>query len=146
MIPCSLRRIVSNEVPGAVTLATGATTPEVRGLRSNIKSMTAGPYPLMPQGLNLILSPRELADIVAYWQSRRCGWGMCRSPGVAEAPAKLRFDGFPGHWSANTLPPGRSLLHPGARDLPDPSRVTRAMACQRGPQVLEFLVRVDTGS
>ena len=63
--------IVTNQGPDAVTLATGAATPEMRVPRADIKSMTSGQYSLMPQGLDLILSPEELADIVAYLQSRR---------------------------------------------------------------------------
>ncbi len=63
--------MVSNQGPDAITLTTGVSSPEVRVPRAAIKSMTAGLYSLMPQGLDLILSPQELADIVAYLQSRR---------------------------------------------------------------------------
>jgi putative membrane-bound dehydrogenase-like protein len=63
--------IVTNQGGAAFTLATGAATPAVRVPQGEIKSMTPGAFSLMPQGMDQILSPEELADVVAYLQSRR---------------------------------------------------------------------------
>lgn len=63
--------IVTNQNNESLTLATGAVTPPAVVPRAAIKSMTPGTLSLMPQGIDQILSPQELADVVAYLQSRR---------------------------------------------------------------------------
>jgi len=63
--------IVTNQGREALTLATGAATPAVRVPQAGIKSMTPGAFSLMPQGMDQVLTPQELADVVAYMQSQR---------------------------------------------------------------------------
>lgn len=63
--------IVTNQGADSVTLTVGAGTPEVRVPQADIKSLTPGQFSLMPQGLDLILTPQELADVVAFLQSQR---------------------------------------------------------------------------
>ena len=63
--------IVTNQGAESVTLTVGAGTPEVRVPQADIKSLTPGQFSLMPQGLDLILTPQELADVVAFLQSQR---------------------------------------------------------------------------
>ncbi len=63
--------IVTNEGAAGLTLATGAAAPAVHLDRSRIKSMTPGTFSLMPQGVDSILTPEELADVVAYLESRK---------------------------------------------------------------------------
>ena len=61
--------IVTNQGAGAVTLAPGAAVPEVRVPQSEIKSIAPGKFSLMPEGLDRILTPQELADIITFLQS-----------------------------------------------------------------------------
>jgi putative membrane-bound dehydrogenase-like protein len=63
--------IVTNQNGGSLTLATGATTPPASVPRTEIKHLTPGQFSLMPQGLDQILAPQELADVVAYLQAKR---------------------------------------------------------------------------
>jgi putative heme-binding domain-containing protein len=63
--------IVTNQGGDAVTVATGAATPPVRVPRTEIKHLAPGQFSLMPQGIDQILTPQELADVMAYLQSRR---------------------------------------------------------------------------
>ena len=63
--------IVTNQGAESVTLTVGAAAPEVRVPKADIKSLTPGQFSLMPQGLDLILTPQELADVVAFLQSQR---------------------------------------------------------------------------
>ncbi len=63
--------IVTNQGTESVTLTVGAAAPEVRVPQADIKSLTPGQFSLMPQGLDLILTPQELADVVTFLQSQR---------------------------------------------------------------------------
>jgi putative heme-binding domain-containing protein len=63
--------IVTNQGSDALTLATGAATPAVRVTRKEIRDLSPGQFSLMPQGIDQILTPQELADVMAYLQSRR---------------------------------------------------------------------------
>ena len=63
--------IVTNQGAGAVTLTSGAAIPEIRVPIKEIKSMEPGKFSLMPEGLDRVLTPAELADIVAFLQSSR---------------------------------------------------------------------------
>jgi putative heme-binding domain-containing protein len=63
--------IVVNQNTDTLTLATGATTPPARVPRHDIKNLTPGQFSLMPQGIDQSLTPQELADVIAYLQSRR---------------------------------------------------------------------------
>ena len=62
---------MTNQGTESVTLTVGAAAPEVRVPQTDIKSLTPGQFSLMPQGLDLILTPQELADVVAFLQSQR---------------------------------------------------------------------------
>jgi hypothetical protein len=53
-------------VAEAVTVATGAVTPTVTVPAVEIAEMKLGKASLMPQGLDRILTPGELADVVAF--------------------------------------------------------------------------------
>ena len=62
--------ILKNESQDALTLATSATT-EVRIPRGEVAAMTEGPVSLMLPGFDGILTPRELADLIAFLQTAR---------------------------------------------------------------------------
>ncbi len=62
--------ILKNESQDALTLATSATT-EVRIPRAEVAAMAEGPVSLMLPGFDGILSPRELADLIAFLQTAR---------------------------------------------------------------------------
>ena len=62
--------ILKNESQDALTLATSATT-EVRIPRADVAAMTEGPVSLMLPGFDGILTPRELADLIAFLQTAR---------------------------------------------------------------------------
>lgn len=66
-----LHGIVTAQGGDSLTLTTGAATPPVRVARSDIKHITPGTFSLMPQGIDQILSAQELADVVAYLQSKQ---------------------------------------------------------------------------
>ncbi len=61
--------IVTNQGRDTLTVATGAATPETQVPLADIKSMTPGAFSLMPQGIDHILKPEELADLIAFLQS-----------------------------------------------------------------------------
>ncbi len=63
--------MVQNEGADAVTLATSAVTPPVRMPRAEIRSVEPGAFSLMPQGLDSVLTPQELADVLAYLASQK---------------------------------------------------------------------------
>ncbi len=54
-----------------LTLRTGAVTPDVTVPAADIDTLTPGAASLMPQGIDLILTPQELADITAFLLSLR---------------------------------------------------------------------------
>ena len=60
--------ILKNESQDAITLATSATT-TVQIPRVDVAAMSEGPMSLMPPGFDGILSPKELADLIAYLQT-----------------------------------------------------------------------------
>ena len=62
--------ILKNESQDALTLATSATT-EVHIPRADVAAMTEGPVSLMLPGFDGILTPRELADLIAFLQTAR---------------------------------------------------------------------------
>ncbi|MBM4058825.1 MAG: c-type cytochrome [Planctomycetes bacterium] len=57
--------IIRDETATEIVLQTSATMAE-RILRSGIESLTAGTVSLMPKGFEQLLTPQELADLVAY--------------------------------------------------------------------------------
>ena len=57
-----------NESQDTIALATSATT-EVRIARVDVAAMTEGPVSLMPQGFDVLLSPEEFSDLIAYLQT-----------------------------------------------------------------------------
>jgi putative heme-binding domain-containing protein len=61
--------VIRNQSAETITLGTGAATPEVQIRLSDVKSMQAGQFSLMPAGLDVILAPQELADLIAFLQS-----------------------------------------------------------------------------
>lgn len=61
--------IITNEGPDSLTLTTGAVTPAVTVKRADIAGMKPGSASLMPQGIDQILTPQELADVLAFLQS-----------------------------------------------------------------------------
>jgi putative heme-binding domain-containing protein len=61
--------IITNEGPDSLTLTTGAVTPAVTVKRADIAGMKPGSASLMPQGIDQILTPHELADVLAFLQS-----------------------------------------------------------------------------
>ena len=62
--------ILKNESQDAITLATSAAT-EVRIPRVEVAAMTEGPASLMPPGFDGLLSPQEIADLLAFLQTLR---------------------------------------------------------------------------
>ena len=60
--------ILKNESQDAIALSTSATT-EVRIPRVDVAAMTEGPVSLMPQGFDVLLSPEEFSDLIAYLQT-----------------------------------------------------------------------------
>ena len=62
--------IVRRETAEDITLALGADQ-EVTLKRSSVESMRPGKVSIMPAGIDKILSPGELADLVAFLASRR---------------------------------------------------------------------------
>ncbi len=62
--------ILKNQTRDALTVATGATT-EVNIPTAQVAAMAEAPVSLMPPGLDTILTPRELADIVAFLQTKK---------------------------------------------------------------------------
>jgi putative heme-binding domain-containing protein len=63
--------IVTNQGTETLTLTTAAATPETRVPRSEIKSLGSGQFSLMPQGMDQVLTPVELADLIAFLQSMK---------------------------------------------------------------------------
>ncbi len=63
--------IISNRSPQSLTLVVGPAAPDVHVPQADIQSLTPGQFSLMPQGLDQVLRPQELADVVAFLQSRR---------------------------------------------------------------------------
>jgi putative membrane-bound dehydrogenase-like protein len=63
--------IVTDQSGEGVTITTGAAGPVIRVAQADIKSLAPGKFSLMPQGLDLVLTPQELADVVAFLQSSR---------------------------------------------------------------------------
>ena len=61
--------IIRSQSAQSVTLLTGAVTPDVTVATADIAAMNAGTASLMPQGIDQILTPQELADLVAFLQS-----------------------------------------------------------------------------
>ncbi len=61
--------IIKSQNPQTVTLLTGAVTPDATVPAAEIAEMKAGAASLMPQGVDLILTPQELADLVAFLMS-----------------------------------------------------------------------------
>jgi putative membrane-bound dehydrogenase-like protein len=61
--------ILHSQTPQSVTLFTGAVTPDVTVATEEIAAMNPGTVSLMPQGIDQILTPQELADLVAFLQS-----------------------------------------------------------------------------
>jgi putative heme-binding domain-containing protein len=63
--------IVRSQSPQSVTLITGAVTPDVTVSTSDIAAMNPGAASIMPQGVDQILTPQELADLVAFLMSMK---------------------------------------------------------------------------
>lgn len=61
--------IVRKDAPDEVVLATGPDS-EVRIGRADIAELQQGEISLMPPGMDVIMSPAELADLVAFLKSR----------------------------------------------------------------------------
>jgi putative heme-binding domain-containing protein len=61
--------ILRSQSPQSVTLITGAVTPDVTVAVADIASLNPGTLSLMPQGIDQILTPQELADLIAFLQS-----------------------------------------------------------------------------
>ena len=57
--------IIRDETPDSLRLASGPTT-ETKVPRSEVIAITEGSMSLMPPGFDGLLSPEELADLVAY--------------------------------------------------------------------------------
>lgn len=57
------------DAPDEVVLATGPDS-EVRIGRADIAELQQGEISLMPPGMDVIMSPAELADLVAFLKSR----------------------------------------------------------------------------
>ena len=58
--------IITNESAATLTLATGAVTPPMTVNRADLAEMKPGTASLMPQGMDQILTPQELADVAAF--------------------------------------------------------------------------------
>ncbi len=61
--------IVRNQSAQSVTLTTGAVTPDVTVAAAEVAAMNPGAASLMPQGIDQILTPQELADLVTFLMS-----------------------------------------------------------------------------
>ncbi len=61
--------IIKNQNAQSVTLVTGAVTPDATVATADIAAMNPGAASLMPQGIDQILTPQELADLVAFLMS-----------------------------------------------------------------------------
>ena len=61
--------IVRKDAADEIILATGPES-EVRLSRANISDVQQGEISLMPPGMDVIISPSELADLVAFLKSR----------------------------------------------------------------------------
>ena len=61
--------IVRKDAPDEMILATGPDS-EVRIGREDIAGLSPGEFSLMPPGMDVIMSPAELADLVAFLKSR----------------------------------------------------------------------------
>jgi len=57
--------IVRDETPTEIVVQTGAATAE-RILRGDIETLEPGTASLMPKGYDTLLTPQELADLVAF--------------------------------------------------------------------------------
>lgn len=62
--------ILKKDAPDEVLLATGAQT-EVRIARGDIKQMQPGVLSLMPEGFETVLTPQEIADLVAFLKAAK---------------------------------------------------------------------------
>jgi putative heme-binding domain-containing protein len=62
--------IAKNQTSDTLTLATGATT-EIKIPTSKIAAMTEAPVSIMPPGFDGILTPAELADLVAFLRATK---------------------------------------------------------------------------
>ena len=62
--------ILKNQTATDLTLATAATT-EIRIPLTQVATLTEAPASLMPPGFDTILTPQELADLLAYLQARK---------------------------------------------------------------------------
>ena len=63
--------IITKQSPESLTITSAAGSPPVSILRSDVKQVTSIPLSLMPLGLDYILSPAELADVIAYLLSSK---------------------------------------------------------------------------
>ena len=63
--------IVTNQSADILTVATAPNVPPTAIPRGEIKSLIPADFSLMPQGLDQILTPPELADLLAYLLSRK---------------------------------------------------------------------------
>lgn len=61
--------IIKSQNAAGVTLVTGAVTPDVTVPAADMAAMNAGAASLMPQGVDQILTPQELADLMAFLMS-----------------------------------------------------------------------------
>ncbi len=61
--------MIRNQNAQAVTLITGAVTPDVTVTTADIATMNPGAASLMPQGIDQILTPQELSDLLAFLMS-----------------------------------------------------------------------------
>ncbi len=62
--------ILKNQTATELTVATAATT-EIRIPLAQVATLTEAPASLMPPGFDTILTPQELADLLAYLQARK---------------------------------------------------------------------------
>ncbi len=63
--------IIRNQNANAITLGTGAATPDAVVKLGEIRQMHAAPFSLMPAGLDRILTEQELADLIAFLQAMK---------------------------------------------------------------------------
>ena len=65
-----LSGIIAAETPNSITLRNTGGADEVI-LRSDLKELTSSKLSLMPEGLETILKPQDMTDLIAYIRSKQ---------------------------------------------------------------------------
>lgn len=110
----SLTGIVSAETATTLTLTQAGGVQETL-LRGNVSAIKATGLSLMPEGLELVLQPQDLADLIAYLKAGPVEFGAASREKSAAALARFLLD----------RPTGLAKVVSSAESLPYPSWVGR---------------------